>query len=504
MIKLKSATLDGIKSQIVDVECSFTRALPAFSIVGSVTNDIQESKERTKSALGHIGFKFPPLKITINIAPASLYKTGAHIDLAIALSVALNDEGCRDDLDKFFIFGELSLDGSIKNTNQIFPIVLSLANQYESIKVLVSNESASFLSKIPNVEIIAVDNLLDAVAFMKGDLKIQPYEEVQEKYESMELDGTKYYYNRNFELDFIDVRGQVVAKRAMLIAATGFHNLLLEGSPGCGKSMMTKRLRYIMPPMQLHEILNSAMLDFIEGKKPDFKPNRPFRNPHHTSTRASVLGGGSGRDGKPGEVALSNHGILYFDELPYFDKAILEALREPLEDNKVLVSRVNTKNEYDASFLFVSSQNPCPCGNLLSSTKECRCTEAELQKYKNRLSEPFLDRIDLYVQADEAKSDDKPTLSSSEMFAMILDGFKRQKMRSQSTLNGKMSEAEITLLTIEDDAIKVLDQASLRFGLSLRAINKVKKVSRTIADLDRSDNICKKHILEALSFRRRR
>ena len=266
---------------------------------------------------------------------------------------------------------------------------------------------------------------------------------------------------------------------------------------------MVKRLRYILPPMELSEILHSAMLDFMEGKTPAFRPHRPFRNPHHTSTRASVLGGGSSRDGKPGEVALSNHGVLYFDELPYFDRAILEALREPMEDNKVLVSRVNTKNEYKASFLFAASQNPCPCGNLLSNTKECRCTEAEIQRYKTRLSEPFLDRIDLYVQADETKADEKSTMNSSEMFESILKAFKMQKSRGQKSLNGKLSETDIEALPLDGDAIVVINQAALLFGLSLRAINKVKKVAITIADIESSDMILKNHVLEALSFRRR-
>jgi magnesium chelatase family protein len=503
LVKLSSATLEGIKAQIVIVECTFTRALPSFSIVGSVTNDIQESKERTKAALGHIGFKFPPLKITINIAPASLYKTGAQIDLAIALAVALNGEEIRADASEFIILGELGLDGAIKNTNHIFPVALSLARQHKTIKILTSRESAQYLSKIPNTEVYAVENLADAALFMKSELLVEPYIGDAVATEFLEIDGEKYYFDRNFELDFWDVKGQAIAKRAMLIASAGFHNILLEGSAGCGKSMMTKRLRYILPPMQLHEILHSAMLDFMEGKVPSFRPHRPYRAPHHTSTRASVLGGGSSRDGKPGEVALSNFGVLYFDELPFFDRAILEALREPMEDNRVLVSRVNTKNEYEASFLFAASQNPCPCGNLLSSQKECRCTESEIQKYKNRLSEPFLDRIDLFVQTDETKSDEKPTLTSSQMQDAIINAFKMQKGRNQQNLNGKLSESKIDRLAMENDAQDTMHQAANRFGLSLRAINKVKKVARTIADLEECDMVAKRHILEALSFRRR-
>jgi magnesium chelatase family protein len=459
--------------------------------------------QRTKAALGHIGFKFPPQKITINIAPASLYKTGAQIDLAIALAVALNDETLRDDFGELIILGELSLDGAIKNTNQIFPIALSLVKEIKSTRILTSKESAIFISKIPSVEVFGVDNLSEAVAFMKNELSIEPTKQDEYIYESIKINNLHYYYDRHFALDFADVRGQVLAKRAMMIAAAGFHNILLEGSPGCGKSMMTKRLRYILPPMELGEILHSAMLDFMEGKNPSFAPIRAFRNPHHTSTRASVLGGGSNRDGKPGEVALSNSGVLYFDELPYFDRAILEALREPMEDNRVLVSRVNTKNEYEASFLFAASQNPCPCGNLLSTHKECRCTEAEIQKYKNRLSEPFLDRIDLYIQADETKVDEKATTSSAEMFDLVLKAFEMQKSRGQENLNGKLSEAFIESLTFGDDAIMLISQAANRFGLSLRAINKVKKVSRTIADLEGTQIIAKKHILEALSYRRR-
>jgi magnesium chelatase family protein len=497
---VKCATLDGFDAKVVNVEVSFVRALPSFSIVGLAQTSIQESRERIKSALSAIEFKFPPQKVTVNLSPSDLKKEGSHFDLPIALLIALQKTDIE--FDDFFVFGELGLDGKLKDTATLFAIILSLVKDGLLKKVIIPKESLEKISKIPNITIYPVQNLQEAIEiFTKNQNSTKIDTIVELNYDFITYENKKYYFTNDYELDFIDIKGQEIAKRASLIAASGMHNILYEGSPGCGKSMSAKRVRYILPPMSLEEILEIAKLDALEGKEPDFKPLKPMRSPHHSSTKASIFGGGS-RSAKIGEVALANHGILFFDEFPYFQKSTLESLREPLEDHKVLISRVNTKVEYQTKFLFISAMNPCPCGNLLSTKRECRCNDLEIDRYKNRLSSPLLDRIDLYVQMDEVTAKDKPTFSSKEMFKKVQTAFLTQVKRGQNELNGKLSDLEIAkYCKLDDQSRNILDQAVERFALSQRAINKTLKVSRTIADLDESQDIKKKHLLEALSYR---
>lgn len=497
---IKCATLDGFDSKVVDVEVAFVRALPSFSIVGLAQTSIQESRERIKSALSAIEFKFPPQKVTVNLSPSDLKKEGSHFDLPIALLIALQKTDIT--FDDFFVFGELGLDGKLKDTATLFAIVLSLVKDGLLKKVIIPKGSLEKISKIPNIEIYPANNLQEAIEIFTNSQNIAKLETNEQlKYNFITHNQKKYYFNNQYELDFKDIKGQEIAKRASLISASGMHNILYEGSPGCGKSMSAKRLRYILPPMSLDEILEIAKLDALEGKEPDFKPLKPMRSPHHSSTKASIFGGGS-KSAKIGEVALANNGILFFDEFPYFQKPTLESLREPLEDHKVLISRVNTKVEYQTKFLFVAAMNPCPCGNLLSNKKECRCSELEINRYKNRLSSPLLDRIDLYIQMDEITADDKPTVSSFQIFEKVKIAFLAQLKRGQSELNGKLTDLEITkYCKLDDETQSILNQAIQRFDLSQRAINKTLKVSRTIADLDESQDIKKKHLLEALSYR---
>ena len=377
---IKSATLDSIEATIIDVEATFTKGMPSFTIVGMVSTSINESKDRVKSALLLNDFKFPPLKITINLSPSELNKKGSHFDLPIALQVALFDEK-KIGFDNFFFFGELALDGTIKDTSHIFAIVLSLAKKGELKKVVTSLESAKKLGNIPNIDVYIVNTLNNAIEFIKSKEKDNYlYEKEEIKYEVLNLKDEQYFYNKKYDEDFKDVIGQDMAKYAALICAAGNHNFLMEGSPGCGKSMIAKRLQYILTPMNLGEILEKAKLQALDFKDVDFSPIRAFRNPHHSSTKSSIFGGGSS-NAKMGEVALSNNGVLFFDELPHFPSNILEALREPLEDNKILISRVNSKILYETKFIFVSAMNPCPCGNKLSSVKECRCSDFEVQRY---------------------------------------------------------------------------------------------------------------------------
>ena len=503
---INSASLDGIDALSISVESSFTKGLPSFTIVGLISTSIQESKDRVKSALLMNGYKFPPLKITINLSPSDIKKKGTHFDLAIALQIALYDV-TKDVFKDFYVFGELSLNGEIKDTSTIFPIVLSLAKNKKIKKILVCKDSAKKISNIPDLEIYVVKNIDEALIFFSKDDKEHRekyrYKSSKLDYETIKINDEKFYYEKKYTEDFIDVIGQENAKFAALICAAGNHNLIFEGSPGCGKSMISKRIKYILPPMSLEEILEKAKLLALDYKEIDFVPIRAFRNPHHSSTKSSIFGGGSA-NAKIGEIALSNNGILFFDELPHFSKSILEAMREPLEDNKILISRVNSKTEYETKFIFIASMNPCPCGNLLSSIKNCRCNEAEIQRYKNRLSDPFLDRIDLYVVMNDTSNDSKNIVSSEELHMNVINAFKRQKQRGQGELNGKLKDEDIKKYCLLDDESKpLLEKAIISYELTFRSINKVLKVARTIADLNDNENITKNDLLKSLSFRRR-
>jgi len=498
---LRCATLNGIDAQMISVEATFTKGLPAFSVVGLASSDIQEAKDRVKSALLTNNFSFPPLKITVNLSPSDIKKSGSHFDLSLALLIALNKESIKDD--NLYVFGELGLDGRVKSSSMIFPIILSLKEQGIIKKAIVPKESIDYLSFISGVDFIAVESLSEAIEIIKTENFKANKRRFTYNSKSLEIDGINYYYQDSFPLDFLDVKGQNIAKRASLVASAGMHNFMMEGNPGCGKSMIAKRLPYILPPLKEEEILAIAKHQFLDGTTPDFKAIRPIRTPHHSATTASIFGGGSSR-ARIGEVALANYGILFFDELPHFSKNILEALREPLQDKRVNISRVNAKIEYSADIMFVSAQNPCPCGNLLSKKRECRCSDIEIKRYKNRLSDPFLDRIDIFVVMQEVSYSDTSSLSSSQMYNLVLDAFKRQKERKQPTLNGKLEESQIEQFCIlTQEATTILNRAIDNFSLSHRSINSIKKVARTIADINQNQDITKKDILEALSYRKR-
>jgi magnesium chelatase family protein len=481
--KINSATLDGFVAKKVEVESSFTKALPGFSIVGLGSQAIQESKERIKSALLNNDFEFPPLKITINLAPADLPKSGSQLDLPIALSILYHKKNI--DLSEFLVLGELGLDGSLKDTNTIFPIILSLKPN----KVIIPIESASKVSKIPGIEVYAFSHIKE---FENFEPKV--FENSEFNFEYIKIKNKKYFFAKEFKLNFKDVLGQTQAKEAALIAAAGFHNILFEGSPGVGKSMIINRLRYILPPMSLEDILEVEKYNSLEGKEVTFKPIRPFRSPHYSSTKAAIFGGGS-KGAKIGEIAFANKGMLFFDELPHFQKDVLENLRLPLQDKKVLISRVNSKIEYETDILFAAAMNPCPCGNLLSSNKECRCTDLEIRRYKNRISEPLYDRIEIFLQMTE--DDDKSTITSKEMFEKVLIAFEMQKGEFNANL------PENFKFDLSNDAYDILKKAIKNFALSKRSEFNTLKVAKTIANLDKRDTIKKEDILKALSFRRR-
>ncbi|MEA2017138.1 MAG: YifB family Mg chelatase-like AAA ATPase [Campylobacterota bacterium] len=498
MKSLKCASIDGIDAVAIEVESTFTKGLPSFSIVGMANTAIQESKDRIKSALLTNDFKFPPKRITINLSPSEIAKKGSQVDLSIALLIALQETKFK--LDDFYVFGELGLDGSLKDTKSIFVLILSLVRQSDIKNVLIPKESIDKISTIPNINIYAVENLSEAIDFFSlNDKSKFKVENKIFEHDYIEVDDEKYYYTKKYQDNFSEIKGQTIAKKAALISAAGNHNIILEGSPGCGKSMIAKRLKDISAPMNLEEILDIAKMESLQGKHPNFIPKRTFISPHHSSTKASIVGGT-----QIGEVALSNHGILFFDELPHYAKTVLEAMREPLEDNEISISRVNTKVKYPTKFTFICAMNPCPCGNLLAQSKVCRCSDIEKQRYKNKISDPFLDRIDLYVTMNEVTKEDTSDVTSEELHDKVINVFKIQKQRGQKELNGKLNDVDIKKYCIlSDDVQNILDLSIQKFALSFRAINKILKVARTIADIENVKNIQSKHLIEALSYRKR-
>ena len=502
MKSINCATYEGLDAKLVHVESTLTKGLPSFSIVGMANISINESKERVKSALLSNDFSFPPKRITLSLSPSDIRKEGSQFDLSIALMIVLNTED--EDYSDWFAFGELGLDGVVKENTTLYPLVLSLRNQKQITKAIVPFSAIEKLSKIPDLELYGVNTLQEAINLLKTkDVTQASAKNNSIEYPYHEIENEKYFYVKEYKEDFIDVKGQELAKRAALIAAAGFHNLLLEGSPGCGKSMIASRLRYILPPMNTQEILEVAKLDALEAIEPLFKPQRNMRSPHHSSTLASVFGGGTHK-AQIGEVGLANKGILFFDELPHFSKNVLEALREPMQDAKIRISRVHSKVEYPADFLFIGAMNPCPCGNLLNKAKECRCSDIEIKRYKNKLSDPFLERVDLNVVMQSVTRDDKSTYTSEELHKLVVTSHAFSKKRGQKSFNAKLNDADIeTFCILDDEAKNTLSLAIDRFSLSFRGIKKIQKVSRTIADLDFCETIGKKHLLEALSYRRR-
>jgi len=497
---LKCASFDGIDAKKIDVEASLNKGLPSFNIVGLASNDIQESRERVKAALTDSGFKFAPMKITVNLSPSSLKKDGSHFDLSIALLIALHDTTSY--FSDWFVFGELGLDGRIKETPTIFALLLSLAKQLTHFRALVPIGALKKCRSIPGIELLGAQTLKEAIEIFSNE-QIPTLRSIPVELPIVTIEKQNYYTHSKYNLDFKDVRGQKRAKKAALIAAAGEHNLLLDGSPGSGKTMIAKRMQYILSPLSHNELLDITQIRSFDNEESEFSALRPFRSVHHSASKASILGGGAYK-AKIGEIALSHRGILFFDELPHFPKNILEALREPLEDRKILISRVNSKITYETDFIFVSAMNPCPCGNLYSTKKSCRCTDLEITRYKNRLSEPLYDRIDLYVQMQESNHSDKAGENSQTMHSYVLQALKQRIKRGQNMPNGRLNEVDTEkYCKLGEDCEKLLIQASQKFALSARSISKIKQISRTIADLATNEEIKKEHISEALGFRKR-
>lgn len=499
--KVKTCVLQGLKGYIVEVETDISRGLPGFNIVGLPDTSIREAKERVRTAIKNSGFEFPLSRITVNLAPANLKKEGSQIDLSIAVGILLATEVINEcKLESTSFIGELSLDGNINKVEGALPIVISL-KELGIERVIIPYDNRDECSVVNGIEIIPVKNLYDLVLYLNGEMMIEQYTtcieqlfETEDKYE-----------------DFKDVKGQEYLKRAMEVAAAGGHNILMIGPPGSGKTMISRRLPSILPQLTFEESLEITKIYSVSGLLGD-KPlitKRPFRSPHHTISKVSLVGGG--RVPKPGEVSLAHYGVLFLDELPEFQKNALEVLRQPMEDGFVTISRVSATLTYPSKFMLVASMNPCPCGYFGDPIHECTCSQGSIEKYLGKISGPLLDRIDIIVEVIPVKfkdlEEDNKEAESSEKIRQRVNKARNLQIKRYS--NDKLySNSELTQKSIkkycklDKEGKQLMKKAYNQLGLSARAYNKILKVARTIADLDGEDNIKPHHLAEAIQYRR--
>ena len=502
LVKVYAAALQGIDATIVTIEVNSSRGIKFF-LVGLPDSAVKESHERIISALQVNGYRFPSRQIVVNMAPADIRKEGSAYDLPLAIGIlASAGEVSEEKLSKYLIMGELSLDGSLQPIKGALPIAISARAQgYEGF--ILPKQNAREAAVVNNLNVYGVENIKEVIEFFNGERELeQTIVNTREEF---------YQHQSNFPFDFADVKGQENVKRALEVAAAGGHNVIMIGAPGSGKSMMAKRLPSILPPLSLGESLETTKIHSVAGKlskNDSLIATRPFRAPHHTISQVAMVGGGS--NPQPGEISLAHNGLLFLDELPEFNRSVLEVLRQPLEDRHISISRAKYSLDYPASFMLVASMNPCPCGYYNHPTKACVCNPGQVHRYLNRISGPLLDRIDIQIEIVpvpfEKMAEQKQAESSATIRQRVIKARKIQEERFANHpgiyCNAQMESKLLHQYANPDEkGLNLLRTAMTRLNLSARAYDRILKVARTIADLEGSETIQSNHLAEAISYR---